>query len=87
MTSKDAIAKLNVLSSYDTAADKREEYKECINAILKDLEVLDILKRLDIRSCKIENSESGIWYIECKSKDYVTKEDAIKVAKWKKENN
>ena len=43
--SRQAIAKLNVLSSYETDPEKREQYKECINALLKDLEVLDILKK------------------------------------------
>lgn len=45
MTSKEAIAKLNVLSSYDTAKEKRDEYKECIYAIQKDLEVLELLHK------------------------------------------
>lgn len=45
MTSSEAIAKLNVLSSYETSKEKHEEYKECINAILKDLEILEILKK------------------------------------------
>lgn len=36
MTIEEAIAKLNVLSSYDTTAEKREEYKQCINAILEN---------------------------------------------------
>lgn len=44
MTSREAIAKLNVLSSYETSAEKREQYKECINAIIIDLDTLDILK-------------------------------------------
>lgn len=52
MTSKEAIAKLNVLSSYETSKEKREEYKECINAILKDLEILDLLKQL-LKSAKV----------------------------------
>lgn len=52
MTSKEAIAKLNVLSSYETSKEKREEYKECIHAILKDLEILDLLKQL-LKSAKV----------------------------------
>ncbi len=54
MESKEAIVKLNVLSSYDTEKEKREEYKECIYAIIKDLEVLDILKPFLKRSLRIE---------------------------------
>lgn len=42
MTSKEAITQLNVLSSYDTAIEKRVKYKECIYAILDDLEILDL---------------------------------------------
>ena len=44
MTSREAITMLNVLSSYETKKEKREEYKKCIYAILKDLEVLEIIK-------------------------------------------
>lgn len=46
MTSIEAIVKLNILSSYDTEKEKREEYKECIYAIIKDLKILNILKPL-----------------------------------------
>lgn len=46
MTSREAIAKLNVLSSYDTEKEKREEYKECILAIIEDLDVLEKYKRV-----------------------------------------
>lgn len=45
MTSREAIAMLNVLSSYETKKEEREEYKKCIYAILKDLEILEILKK------------------------------------------
>ena len=41
MTSREALTKLNVLSSYDTAKEKRDEYKECIYAIQKDLDLLE----------------------------------------------
>ena len=46
MNSREAIAKLNILSSYDTEKEKREEYKECIYAIIKDLDLLDKYKRV-----------------------------------------
>lgn len=45
MESKEAIAKLNVLSSYETSKEKHEEYKECIYAIIKDLDLLDLYKK------------------------------------------
>ena len=32
----EAITKINTLSSYETSKEKREEYKECINAILEE---------------------------------------------------
>lgn len=53
MNSREAIAKLNILSSYDTEKEKREEYKECIYAIIKDLEVLEILKNKRVNINKI----------------------------------
>jgi len=37
----EAITKLNVLSSYDTTKEKREQFKECINVILKEKENYD----------------------------------------------
>lgn len=43
--SRKAIAKLNFLSSYDTDPEKRQQYKECINVLLKDLEVLEIITK------------------------------------------
>ena len=45
MTSKEEIAKLNVLSSYETSKEKHEEYKECIYSIIKDLDLLDLYKK------------------------------------------
>ena len=32
----EAITNLNILSSYDTEKEKRDKYKECINAILEN---------------------------------------------------
>lgn len=32
----EAITNLNILSSYDTEREKRDKYKECINAILEN---------------------------------------------------
>lgn len=46
MTIEEAIAKLNVLSSYDTTAEKREEYKKCINVIIRELDKYKIAKSL-----------------------------------------
>ena len=43
--SKKAIAELNILSSNETTKEKREKYKECINVLLKDIEVLEILEK------------------------------------------
>ena len=37
----EAITNLNILSSYDTELEKREKYKECINAILENHNQLD----------------------------------------------
>lgn len=37
----EAITKLNVLSSYDTTKEKREQFKECINVIIKEKENYD----------------------------------------------
>lgn len=53
MTSREAIAQLNILSSYDTSEEKREAYKDCIYAILKDLEVLEIIKK---NACNVLNT-------------------------------
>lgn len=41
--SRAAIAQLNVLRSCDTEPEKSEEYKKCINDILPDIDVLDII--------------------------------------------
>lgn len=43
MTGKEAITKLNILSSYDTEKEKREEYKECIYALIEELDEKDKL--------------------------------------------
>ena len=46
MTIEEAIEKLNVLSSYDTAPEKREEYKKCINVILRELKKYKLAQAL-----------------------------------------
>ena len=40
MTIEEAIEKLNVLSSYETAPEKRKAYKKCINTIIFELRIL-----------------------------------------------
>ncbi len=46
MTIEEAIEKLNVLSSYDTAPEKREEYKKCINVIIRELKKYKLAKAI-----------------------------------------
>lgn len=67
MTSKEAIAKLNVLSSYDTTKEKRDEYKECIYAIQKDLETLEIIKN-NFKAYK-DLYHDGKWQLTLKQKN------------------
>ena len=87
MTSREAIAKLNVLRSYDTEKEKSEKYKECINAILPDIEVLEIIKnwKVDLKLISICNSyEEYNEHIHWKEFDdrQLTKGDFNKVKKW-----
>lgn len=50
MTWQEAITRLNVLSSYDTEKEKRDQYKECINALIQVCQEYEELKKNDSRT-------------------------------------
>ncbi len=84
MNSREAIAKLNVLRSYDTEKEKSEEYKKCINAILPDIEVLEILIKkkvniLDLIGCLNVHIYNSIIPF---SSGQLTEEEFIKIRKY-----
>lgn len=79
MTSRFAIAMLNALSSYDTEKEIREQYKECIDTLSKNLEVLEAFDKLFHR---IDNNEKIIKLVKKLDHSTITPYQYELIIKW-----
>ena len=83
MTSKEALKKI-----YNTGANMvigtllDNFFKEEIKAIAKDLEVLEILKRIDWLVYNNGDKNDFNWYIDINKSMKITEEEANKIKEW-----
>lgn len=82
MTSKEALGYImeNCLDMWDTFIFS--EVKKCFEPIKKDLEVFEILKRIDWLIYNNGDKNDFNWYIDTNKTMQITEEEAKKLKEW-----
>ena len=75
MTSKEALLKIEAYLAY-------EDFQEELQAVVKDLEVLEILKRLDWLLFNNVDRNDFNYYIDFNKSMKLTYEEAVKIKEW-----